>query len=596
MNFFKIFFATFLAMIATTIAILIYITCVIVGVVMGSGVIPEVKSGSVLTINLAEPIIDTPEVNPWDSFDITTMTVNPNLSLLSVLRSIERATYDDNIKGIYIRPSSSGTAPISIANLAEIRTAIEQFKKDSDKFVIAYGDTFSQGDYYLASVADKLYLQPEGMVVWQGVAVNSLYFKKLIDGVGVNVEVFRPEACTYKSAVEPFIRNNMSPESRQQNEDLITSIWGSITEDVASSRRVAASSLNHAATNLSGFIAKEAVDAGLVDELKYEDEVESIIDDMGVKRTKNDNLRKVSLANYIASNESLDIVTEKSTTHAVAVIYAEGTIVDGAGELGDVGSSKFVAQLRRARENDNIKAVVVRVNSPGGSALASDVIWREMSLLRDEKPLLVSMGAYAASGGYYMSAPADAIVASRFTITGSIGVYGMLADVQKALSQHLGISSDGVKSNPSADFMRSSRPITATERAVMMRSVDQVYDTFTQHVSDGRNIPLSKVMSVAKGRVWSGTEAKEIGLVDGVMGLKGAILMAANRAGISDKFDIVEVLDESSGFAALFSTTSAKVMDILTRGGAGNLQLLDNIKILESKGVNAYSPLRVDWR
>ncbi len=587
MNFFKIFFATLFAMLVSSIAVIIFIVCLLAGVIVKSGVMTDVKNGSVLTIDLTEPITDTPELNPLESLDITSMSITPKLSLLEVLKSIERATYDDKIQGIYIKPSSSGIAPISIANLEEIRTAIAAFKKESGKFVVGYADTFSQGGYYLASIADKLYLQREGMVVWQGIAANSLYFKRLIDYVGVNIEVFRPEDCIFKSAVEPFIRDDMSPESRLQNQELINSLWSTITADVAVSRRITEGTLNRAASELSGFIASQAKESGLVDDLMYEDEVEDILVDLGAKRSSKGGVRKVPLATYISSNEMYETVTEQTTTHGVAVIYAEGTIVDGRGEMGDVGSSTMAKLLRRARTNDEIKAVVVRVNSPGGSALASDVIWREMSLLRDEKPLIVSMGAYAASGGYYMSAPADAIIADKLTVTGSIGVYGMLTDYQRALSQHLGINSDGVKSNPSADFMRASRPITATERAVMMRSVDQVYETFIEHVSDGRNMTPMNVNQIAKGRVWSGADALNIGLVDGTMGLKGAILMAASRAGVEDKFDIVEILDTPTGLAQLFAPVATKISSITYSS---------ELKALDQKGINTYSPIRISWR
>ncbi len=592
MNFFKIFFATLLSFIIAMVLITIIFVGSIVGWVVGASSAPRVKSESVLVVDLKEPIVDSPEINPLASINLRELTIDTKITTLDAIRAIEIAASDDNIKGIYIRPSLDNSIPMS--TLEELRAEIQRFK-DQGKFVVAYADTYSQGAYYLASVADSLYLQPEGGVVWQGVATTPMFYRGLFDKLDLEVEVFRPTSCLYKSAVEPLTRKSMSPENRQQSEALVGSIWESVVDEVSQSRQLANSQLNTFANSLCGLISAEAKSVGLVDDLIYEDQLESRFSDFGVRLNDQGRANRISLGDYVLSTNTQMILSQGGSSDEVAVIYAEGVIVDGEGDIDEVGSETFVRLLREARLDNNIKSVVIRVNSPGGSALAADVIWREVALLRKEKPVVVSMGEYAASGGYYISAPADVILADKLTITGSIGVYGVLFDIEGTLSQNLGITSDVAKSNSSADFMRTSRPITAAERAIMMRSVDQVYDTFTTHVSQGRNLPLDRVHSVSGGRVWSGVEAQQIGLVDGVGGLKTAILIAAERGGVAQDFTIRELLPTSDDITALFGPIN-NVFANSNHVTKHYNQILKKLKPLESKnGVVMFSPVGVEW-
>ncbi len=473
----------------------------------------------------------------------------------------------------------------SLALLEELRDEISRFK-ESGKFVVAYSDVYSQGGYYLASIADSLYLQPEGMVVWQGVAVSSTFYKGLLDKLNVEVEVFRPTECSYKSAVEPFLHSKMSSESREQSEVLVESIWSGIVEDVARSRNLTSEVLNKSASTLSSFVASQAVDSGLIDRVIYEDELESVFEGYGVELNPKGRANRVSLNAYIESQN----ISTTSSDNKIAVVYAEGVIVDGKGEFGEIGGDALATVLREVREDKGVKSVVLRVNSPGGSALASDVIWREMSLLRQQKPVVVSMGGYAASGGYYISAPADIIVADKFTITGSIGVYGVLFDIEKALSSKLGITSDTAKSNPSADFMRNSRPVTPIEREVMTRSVDQVYNTFTSHVSEGRNLSIEKVNEVAQGRVWSGADGRNLGLVDLIGGLKAAILIAVDRGGVAGDFEIVERTVFTDDFEGILGSVISS-----NTPQSEYMKVFEGLYPLKSqRGVVMFSPLRVE--
>ncbi len=584
MNFFKIFFATLFSIIICTLIIIPISLGVIIGALgMSVTSAEQPKSESVLVIDLNEQIVDTPDTNPLAIFDLATMSIGGKLTTLDVISAIEAAAMDDNIKGIYIRPFAYSAIPM--ATLEEIRDEVEKFKQ-SGKFVIAFADTYSQGGYFLSSVADKVYLQPQGMVIWQGIAANTMYYKELLDKLDINVEIFRPEKCLYKSAVEPLIRTDMSPENREQSTYLVESLWSTITDDVAKSRLTTTSLLNHYANHLTTFIAEQARVVGLVDELIYEDQIEPVFEQLGVKLNSKKQANRVTLSQYIAYRDLFQ--TTKETNNEVAVIYAEGTIVDGEGQIGEVGGDALAKLIQRTRTDKSVKSVVLRVNSPGGSALASDVVWREMELLREQKPVVVSMGAYAASGGYYISAPADIIVANRLTITGSIGVYGVMMDTQEALSTKLGVTSDSAMSNSSADFMRRSRALNPTERVVMKRSVDQVYDRFTSLVSSGRNLSSERVAQLAQGRVWSGEEAHNLGLVDAMGGLKMAILLAAEKGGVADNFKIVEKSLLPEGWDAIFASVSNKISSPFDSYS----EIIDQLK--PYNGVMMFSPLRVE--
>ncbi|MFI3264774.1 MAG: signal peptide peptidase SppA [Rikenellaceae bacterium] len=596
MKFFKIFFAALLGCLVSGI-IGFFLWVILLFSVSGLFNLEKsvtVSPNSILKISLEENFSEAPANYPFSSIDFSTFEMKPSHTLLNILMAIEAATEDDNIEGIYLCPNINPS--IGTAALEEIRTALLRFKK-SGKTIIAYSDTYSQGAYYVASVADKVYLQPEGMISWQGLASSTMFYKGLLDRLNISVDVFRPTACRYKSAVEPFIMSKMSNENRAQMQQLMDDLWNTIASDVALSRGLTLEQVNEAADNLVCMDADGALEARMIDELIYEDQLPAMFRETGAEINVNDaEVNYIDFADYVLASS---LSYQRIGADKVAIIYAEGSIYDGQGTQGDIYSENTVEVIRRARHDAGIKAVVLRVNSPGGSALASDVIWRELELLRQEKPLIVSMGSYAASGGYYISAPADAIIANRLTLTGSIGVFGMVPNIEKGLSSKLGITLDGVKSNSSADFMTSLNGMSNFERGVMLKSVDKVYDRFTSLVSEGRNLPIENVLEIAQGRVWSGSEALELGLADMTGGLHNAISVAVDKANIEDNYRIVELSDEPIGIAVLFSDVQSSIKAIFTTEVDPLVleyqQIREALAPLESKqGLVMYSPYTIE--
>ena len=518
---------------------------------------PMILSESILEIDLGEDWVDSPNADATPQFDPQTMMPKTSLSLLNILSAIEAAESDPRIKGIYLHMNGGGTVQ-GTALLEEVRDALERFKQ-SGKFIVAYDETYSQAKYYMASVADKIYMQPQGSMEWMGLSSEVMFYKGLFDKLGVKVDIFRPSSCKYKSAVEPFFLDKMSAENRQQMQELIHSMWATISGTVAEARQIEVEKLTSITDNLEVTLASEALAHGFIDGMKYEDEMDDVFNGLGVQATADGSHNMVSLGSYCSS---LKPALGKTSDREIAVVYADGEIVDGEGEGATIFGRSLQEKLREVRLDDRVKAVVLRVNSPGGSALASDVIWREMSLLRQVKPVVVSMGSYAASGGYYISSPADIILANRTTLTGSIGVFGMIPQLGEALRKNLGVTTDQVKSNREGG-LSLMRPMSPTQRAALMRGVDQVYETFTGKVSEGRNLKLERVLEIAEGRVWSGTDAKQIGLIDDFGGLTQAIVIAKQRVSPDEAFTIREVKDEPSGLVALFSMLNVRGAKIL---------------------------------
>lgn len=592
MNFIKTFLAGLLAFFAGSLLVFFFWIIVLVGIVAGSmdkqvAVVPE----SILKIDFSEVITDAPANDPFAGFDFRSMTSTPQLSIYEVLRAIDAARDDDRIKGIYLRLNGGGGVTGS-ALLEELREAIASFK-ESGKFVVAYNEVYSQGQYYLASVADKIYLQPQGGMEWTGLSSNLMFYKGLFDKLNLKVEVFRPTVCKYKSAVEPYILDRMSPANREQMQQLLGSMWNNIASVVAEARGIELAELNRLADNLAVSLPEEALEHGFVDGLLYEDQMKEVFVELGVE-ADDDEYNFVTLGDY-AAQVPADL--KNIASDQVAIVYADGGIVDGEGTGKDIYGNTLAATLADVRADEEIKAVVLRVNSPGGSALASDLVWREMELLKAEKPVVVSMGSYAASGGYYISCPADVIVADKLTLTGSIGVFGMMYDTRDALKNKLGINIDGVQTNASADFLGKG-PLTPVQRAMIMRGVDRVYETFTTNVAEGRNLPIEKVLDIAGGRVWSGEDALGIGLVDGLGGLKTAIALAADKAGLGEKFRVTEILEEPEGFAAILASLNANIRMSLVSSELG-LMMKDYEQVREAvsrQGVQMYSPCKVELR
>lgn len=588
MNFVKTFLAGLLAVIVGTFLVFFLWIFILLGIAGSMEKSVAVHPESILKIDFSEVLTDAPSSDPLAGIDLMTLQTTRQLSLFKALRAIEAAGADDRIKGIYLRMNGGGGVTGS-ALLEELREALLEFKQ-SGKFIVAYNETYSQGQYYLASVADKIYLQPEGGMEWSGLASDVMFYKGLLDKLDLRAEVFRPTACKYKSAVEPFILDKMSAANREQMQALVNSMWGTISGAVCESRGIDSVKMRRITDNLQVTLPEEALEYGFVDSLLYEDQMEDVFAELGVS----DDYDFITLGDY-ASQVGADL--KNISADQVAIVYADGQIVDGEGYGKEIYGNTLAAKIAGVRDDEKVKAVVLRVNSPGGSALASDVIWREVELLRAEKPVVVSMGSYAASGGYYISCPADVIVADKLTLTGSIGVFGMILDTREALKNKLGITIDGVQSNASSSFL-ATQPLTPVQRSMIMRGVDKVYATFTNDVAEGRNLPIEKVLDIAGGRVWSGADALGIGLIDTYGGLKTAIALAVDKADLGDNYRVTEVTETPTGFAAFIASLNMSVREAFTRSELG-LMMKDYNTVREAfrqQGVLMYSPYKVEIR
>lgn len=501
---------------------------IILGVTMLAGFVASSESetivmpNSVFTLELKGTVQERYQPSPVDQFFEDQIST---YGLEDILNSIQKAKEDEQIKGIYLH---TGALACSTASLQAIHRALADFKQ-SGKFLIAYADMYTQGGYYLASVADKVIVNPVGSLSWHGLASETMFLKDFLAKIGVKMQIFR--VGTYKSAVEPMTNTEMSPANREQTQAFLESIWRSIVSDVAASRNISVDSLNLLADqNMDLRPAEDYVRCGLADTLMYKDEVLSYLKSLA-GLTEEDNLQTLSLDEMTRVKS----VTPKSKTRdVVAVYYAYGEIDNGSSYDEGINSEKVAKDLRDLRKDKNVKAVVLRVNSPGGSAYGSEQIWREVTLLKTEKPVVVSMGDYAASGGYYISCAANKIVAEPTTLTGSIGIFGMMPDASELLTNKLGLHFDGVKTHKMADMGSMNRPFNAEESALMQQMVNQGYALFTKRCAEGRNIPLEELCKIAEGRVWTGSMAKELKLVDELGGLDTAIQLAAELGKVKD--------------------------------------------------------------
>ena len=555
LSFGKAFVAALLAFVAGSVGLTILSIIFFAGI--SAMFTPEVKSvpdKAILRIDLAESLVDAPSKNPMGSFDLMSMSSVSSLTIYDALRALESAAKDERIEGIYINLTGGGSAGMTL--LEELRAAIIQFKQ-SGKWVVAYNDTYSQGSYYLSSVADKIYMQPEGSFDWSGLQMNTIFYKGLIDKLGVEVDILRPTACKYKSAVEPYFLTKMSDANREQMQELVNQMWAVVVDGVSASRGIAKEELNRLADELAVTLPQQALEHKLIDGVKYADQMEELFEqEYDVEEPE-----FVSLGDYASS---LVLDPKRASAPKVAIVYANGQVMDGSGSDDNIYGYTLSETIREVAEDDDIKSVVLRVNSPGGSALASDIIWREVENLKAKKPVIVSMGEYAASGGYYISAPADAIVADRSTLTGSIGVFGMMPSFGKALEDKLGLTVDGVKTNANAGMGTGFSALTSTQYRAMMQGVDRVYERFTSLVAEGRNLTIERVLEIAEGRVWSGEQAQQIGLVDTCGGLSAAIAIAIDKAELGDNYQVVEVVDEVDGFMAILNSLNVKVRQAMT--------------------------------
>ena len=527
-SFFKIFFASFLSLVIFFLICLFLLVAFITA--LASKDKPDVPSKSVLVIDLSQGYHERMQNNPLSVVN----GENDIPGLYDVIRLINHAKTDNDISGIYIEADANSNG---FASSNELRNALLDFKT-SKKFIIAHGDVMTQGAYFVASVADKIYLNPSGVLDWKGFAISFAFVKDLLDKLDIQPQIFY--AGKYKSATEIFRTNQMTPENKLQTTVWLSDIYNYFLVQCSKTRGIDTATLHQLANTAAVQMPHDAVKYKLVDALKYDDEIKTELKQrLGIGKT--DKLSLVSVDNY---NEAVN--TKKYASDRIAVIYAEGDIVDGQGTNENIGGDHFRNLIRKARLDNSVKPIVLRVNSGGGSALASDIIWRETQMARqDKKPVIVSFGDVAASGGYYISCGADSIFSSPNTITGSIGVFGIIPNIGGFFKNKLGITFDGVKTAPYADGPNIYRPMTDAEKQIAQNGVNRIYLQFKQRVAQGRKKDINYIDSIAQGRVWSGEDALQLGLVDKIGSLQDAINCAARMAKL-DKYGLKEYPESRS--------------------------------------------------
>jgi len=579
-SFFKIFFAALLASIVFVFGIFF----LFVGIA-ASGDDTSIPENAYLKLDLNGPILEMTADDPFAELSQALGDGPAPVSLKSILESLEQAAGDDNIKGVYLKASM----PLAgYAQLEEIRDALIAFKT-SGKPVISYSEIFTEGGYYVASVADHLMVNPIGMLEFNGLASEVTFFKGTFEKLNVNPQIFR--VGNFKSAVEPFIRKDMSEPNKEQISVLLNNVYGHFLDQVAQARGIDRDELQNISEKMLIRETKDAETYGLVDRVAYFDEVLDLLrENAGLEGDAK--IPMVGINKYTKS-----FTAEKYKSNRIAVIVAEGTIVSGEGDAGSIGSDKFAREIRKARLDDKVKAIVLRINSPGGSALASDVMWREVQLAKQVKPVIASMSSVAASGGYYMAMGCDTIVAQPNTITGSIGVFSIIPDLSDFMDTKLGITFDGVQTGEYADLYTVTRALNEAEQQIIQNGVNQIYEDFTTKAADGRNMSHEALLEVASGRVWSGIEAKEIGLVDVLGSLEDAVKIAANAAQLAE-----------DDYMRMYYPEKLPFIQQLTKSLEGNARLLidqytmgelapylEDVKyVMEHKGTQARMPFDLE--
>jgi protease-4 len=564
---------------------LFFFGIVLIGAIFGgeeNGI--NVKENSVIILNLEDIQNDYAGKysDPW----VTAFSDTKQIGLTDVIDAIGAAKYDENIKGISILNNNSS---LGMAQSKAVRDALEDFKK-SGKFVMAYANTYSQKEYYLNSVANTIYLNPVGDLDFKGLSSDLLFFKDFQDKTGVKMEVIRHGK--YKSAVEPFLENKMSEANREQITALLNSIWNSVVTDIAKSRNVSVEKLNEIANGLLARTPEMAKAQKLVDVVAYEDVYHNAIKKR-LQVDSKDEYESVSILDYTQKYTTTSIPND--ATDEIAIIYAQGEIQSGEGDVNIIGEGAMRRSISEARNNDDVKAIVLRIDSPGGNALTSDLIWREIELTKKVKPVIVSMGNYAASGGYYIACNANTIFAEKNTITGSIGVFGMLPNFS-GLSTKMGIHSEQVNTHQNSGNYNPFAPIDEKFKAVTTEGVEQIYKTFVSHVAQGRKMSFAQVDAIAQGRVWTGADAIKIGLVDKIGGLDDAIQEAARLAKIKT-FNTQNYPEYNKNFDDLlenFPFAKTKERWIKEEIGEENYKIMEEIKRIQSyKGVQARMPFEI---
>lgn len=552
----------------------------------------DVMPGSVLHLKLDAPIVEREPLNPFPKLNALSGEKS-SIGLNLILDQITKAKTDANIKGIYL---DAPDVAAGMATVEEIRNALIDFRK-SGKFVVSYSEMYSQKGYYLASVADEVLVHPEGGLEFVGLSAEITFYKKMLDKLEIDVQIFRHGK--FKSAVEPFDLEKMSEPNRLQTGMYVNALWQQMLNGISQSRKIPVNDLQTMASGLSIRSSNDAKSFGLVDAQVYSDEVSQVLTTRCSTTTAP---ALVALRNYqYAAAETPEEETDEANQGTVAVVYAVGDIESGQGDDQTIGSARIAKAISDARNDKSVNAIVLRINSPGGSALASDVIWREVSLTKGKKPIVVSMGDVAASGGYYIACAADKIVAQPNTITGSIGVFGLLPNLKNMLENKIGLTHDTVNSAPHADFGSTVRATDTLEAQVLQQGVEDVYQTFISRVADGRKLSLAEVDSIGQGRVWSGVDAKRIGLVDELGGLKQAIELAAKMGKLGKKYTIKSFPTQKSPFDDFLKNAGADARLAAAQYELGLLsdeyrRFLRARKLLQLRGVQARMEYEVEIR
>lgn len=581
-NFFKMMFASIAGYIVVFFVFTIIAIAIIVSASSESEVI--VKSNSILEISLDHPIPDRATTNPFENLNFFTMQMTKSIGLNNILTYIAKAKTDDNIKGIYL---TLGDYNGAYATTQEIRNALADFKK-SGKFVYAYSEIYSQNGYYLATVADKVFLHKEGMIDFRGIELEVTLFKNLLDKIGVEMQVVRHGK--FKSAVEPYLDTKISPANREQLSTLSQSLWNVMLQEISTDRKISVDRLNVIADSLFCFFPKEALSNGMVDSLMLRQDMKNyLLHKMGVKKEKNLNI--IALNKYVATEKP-----KHKTENKIAIVYAQGEIGVGKGNDKEIGTENISKAIQAAAEDEDVKAIVLRVNSPGGSVLTSEIIYNAVMLAKEKKPVIASYGNYAASGGYYISCGCNKIIADPNTLTGSIGVFGVVMNAQKLLNDKVGINIDRVQTNKNAGFISVTRPMNDYERMVMQKNIEQVYAGFIGKVAKGRNMTTAQVDSIAQGRVWSGVDAKRIGLIDEFGGLEYAIVEAAKAAKV-ESFRTVDYPKQKDAYSQFKESFGGVKADLLEKELGEYGYMYKTIKqIQEYEGVQARLPYILNFK
>lgn len=582
-NFLKYTLATIVGVILSSF-ILFLLSFGLLGAIISAGDKPAViQPNSILVLPVDQDIPDRGSKSPLGNFDPLSMSFSPQIGLNEILENIEKAKTDDNIRGIYLQ---TGMVSPGISTTFEIRNALLDFK-ESGKFILCYSnDLLPQSTYYLGTVADSLFLNPSGVFQFFGLRSEMTFYKKALEKLGVEMQIVRHGK--YKSAVEPYVNERMSQESREQTLSFINPIWNEMLKGISEERGLSTEQLNELADNLAIQSPQTAYEESLIDGLKYYDEILGILKELsGIEQDKK--LRLVSMANYLSVPEKRQhrgLAKDK-----IALVFASGMITFGEENESGVGAGNFSRAIRKAREDSSVKAIVLRINSPGGISIAADQIWREVDLASRVKPVIASMGNVAASGGYYIAAPASTILANPTTITGSIGAFATIPNAQKLLNDKIGITFDVVKTNRHADFGSLYRPLNSGEKEYLEAGIERTYDDFVSRVAAGRKMTREAVDSIAEGRVWSGVDAQRIGLVDRMGGLTDAIALAAEMAGL-DHYRIISLPIQEDPYQKLLKELTGNIrVSILKKELGPSYRYYQDLKeLVDHNGIQMRMP------